>query len=111
MGRLRKKFAGKAREFRGMRRTLVYAAMTRDEAQRHLKVVNSIRIFYEAVKSDAPAAVVRWRLCQEEVPSGENPIRISRLLKNAHLLRCASNLIAQRISIYALLFGFCTPCI
>jgi len=97
--------AGKAREFRGMRRTLAYAAMTKDEAQR------SIRTFYEAVKSDVPAAVIRWRLCQEGVPSGENPIRISRLLKNAHLLRCASNLIAQRISIYASLFGFCTPCI
>ena len=56
-------------------------------------------------------AVIRWQLCQEGVPSGENPTRISRLLKNAHLLRCASNFIAQRISIYASLFGFCTPCI
>jgi hypothetical protein len=27
-------------------------------------------------------------------------------LKNAHLLRCAANLIAQRISTYASLFGF-----
>jgi hypothetical protein len=44
MGRLRKKAAGKAREPRGMRRTLTYAAMTKDEAQR------SIRPFYEAVK-------------------------------------------------------------
>jgi hypothetical protein len=26
---------------------------------------------------------------------------LSRLLKNAHLLRCASNLIARRISVYA----------
>ena len=43
MGRLRKKAAGKARESRGMRRTLAYAAMTKDEAQR------SIRPFYEAV--------------------------------------------------------------
>jgi hypothetical protein len=33
------------------------------------------------------------------------------VLKNAHLLRCATNLIAQRISIYASLFGFCAPCI
>jgi hypothetical protein len=41
--------AGKARESRGMRRTVAYAAMTRDEAQRHLKVINSIRPFYEAV--------------------------------------------------------------
>jgi hypothetical protein len=31
---------------------------------------------------------------------------LSRLLKNAHLLRCAANLIARRISIYASLFGF-----
>jgi hypothetical protein len=44
MGRLRKKAAGKARESRGMRRTVAYAAMTKDEAQR------SIRPFYEAVK-------------------------------------------------------------
>jgi hypothetical protein len=43
VGRLRKKAAGKARETRGVRRTLVYAAATRDEAQR------SIRTFYEAV--------------------------------------------------------------
>jgi len=43
MGRLRKKAAGKARENRGVRRTLLYAVMTRDEAQR------SIRAFYEAV--------------------------------------------------------------
>ena len=35
--------AGKAREYRGMRRTLAYATMTRDEAQR------SIRTFYEGV--------------------------------------------------------------
>jgi len=28
------------------------------------------------------------------------------LLKNAHLLRCAANLIARRISIYASGFGF-----
>jgi len=42
MGRLRKKAAGKARESRGMRRTVSYAAMTRDEAQR------SIRAFYKA---------------------------------------------------------------
>jgi hypothetical protein len=27
-------------------------------------------------------------------------------LKNAHLLRCAANLIARRISIYDSLFGF-----
>ena len=33
-----------------MRRTAAYAAMTKDEAQRHLKVINSIRTFYEAVK-------------------------------------------------------------
>jgi len=26
--------------------------MTKDEAQRHLKVINSIRTFYEAVKND-----------------------------------------------------------
>jgi len=44
MGRLRKKAAGKARKPRGMRCTSVYAAMTKDEAQR------SIRTFYEAVK-------------------------------------------------------------
>jgi hypothetical protein len=44
MGRLRKKAAGKARESLGMRRTLAYAAMTKDEAQR------SIQTFYEAVK-------------------------------------------------------------
>jgi peptide/nickel transport system substrate-binding protein len=44
MGRLRKTAAGKARESRGVRRTLAYAAATRDEAQR------SIRPFYEAVK-------------------------------------------------------------
>jgi hypothetical protein len=43
IGWLRKKAAGKARESSGMRRTLVYAAMTKDEAQR------SIRTFYEAV--------------------------------------------------------------
>jgi hypothetical protein len=50
MGRLRKKapaFAGagsgKARESRGMRRTVAYAAMTKDDAQR------SIRTFYVAV--------------------------------------------------------------
>jgi hypothetical protein len=36
---------------------------------------------------------------------------ISRLLKNAHLLRCAAYLIAQRISLYASLFGFCALCI
>jgi len=36
---------------------------------------------------------------------------IIRLLKNAHLLRCAANLIARRISIYASRFGFFTPCI
>jgi IS4 transposase len=46
MGRLRKKAAGKARESRGVRRTLSYAAATRDEAQR------SIRAFYEVVKDD-----------------------------------------------------------
>src|SRR4030066_1845948 len=44
MGRLRKKAAGKARESRGMRRNVAYAAMTKDEAQR------SIRAFYEGVK-------------------------------------------------------------
>ena len=50
MGRLRKKDAGKACEgtdFKSvpiMRRTLAYAAMTKDEAQR------SIRTFYEAVR-------------------------------------------------------------
>jgi len=44
MGRFRKKAAGKARETRGVRCTLQYAAMTRDEAQR------SIRTFYETVK-------------------------------------------------------------
>jgi hypothetical protein len=44
MGRLRKKAAGKARESRRMRRTLAYAAMTMDEAQR------GIRPFYEVVK-------------------------------------------------------------
>jgi hypothetical protein len=38
-----KKSAGKAREFRGVRRTFAYAAMTRVEAQR------SIRAFSEAV--------------------------------------------------------------
>ena len=32
------------------------------------------------------------------------------LLKNVHLRRCAANIIAQRISIYASLFGFCAPC-
>jgi hypothetical protein len=31
---------------------------------------------------------------------------LSRLLKNAHLLRCAANLIARRISIYASLLKF-----
>jgi hypothetical protein len=44
MGRLRKKAAGKARESRGVRRTLAYAVMTKDEAQR------SIRTFDEVVK-------------------------------------------------------------
>jgi hypothetical protein len=44
MGRLRKKAAGKARESCGMRRTFSYAAMTKDEEQR------SIRLFYEAVR-------------------------------------------------------------
>src|SRR4030042_1394518 len=48
MGRLRKKAAGKAREPRGMRRTLAYAAMTKGEAQR------SIRTFYEAVRIRFP---------------------------------------------------------
>jgi len=47
MGRLRKKAAGKARESLGMRRTLAYAAMTKDEAQR------SIRPFYEVVKKSS----------------------------------------------------------
>jgi hypothetical protein len=28
---------------------VAYAAMTKEEAQRHLKVINSIRTFYEAV--------------------------------------------------------------
>jgi hypothetical protein len=28
-----------------------HAALTKDEAQRHLKVINSIRIFYDAVLS------------------------------------------------------------
>jgi hypothetical protein len=32
-----------------MRRTVAYAVMTKEEAQRHLKVINSIRTFYEAV--------------------------------------------------------------
>jgi hypothetical protein len=45
MGRLRKKAAGKARESCGKRRTVSYAAMTQDEAQR------SIRTFYDAVHS------------------------------------------------------------
>jgi hypothetical protein len=36
---------------------------------------------------------------------------MNRLLKNAHLLRCAANLIARRISIDALLISFCVPCI
>jgi hypothetical protein len=45
MGRLRKKSAGKAREACGMRRTLAYAAMTEDEAQR------CIRAFYAAVNN------------------------------------------------------------
>jgi hypothetical protein len=41
-----------------MRRTVSYAAISlplrkqgKDEAQRHLKVINSIRIFYDAVLS------------------------------------------------------------
>jgi len=46
LGRLRKKAAGKAREIRGVRPILAYAATTRDEAQR------SIRTFYEAVMDD-----------------------------------------------------------
>jgi hypothetical protein len=29
-----------------------HTAMTRDEVQRHLKVINSIRTFYEVVSSD-----------------------------------------------------------
>jgi hypothetical protein len=36
---------------------------------------------------------------------------LNMLLKNAYLLRCATNLIAQRISLYASLFGSCAPCI
>jgi hypothetical protein len=43
LGRLRKKAAGKAREIRGVRRTLPYVASPGVEAQR------SIRPFYEAV--------------------------------------------------------------
>ena len=38
--------AGKARKSEEMRRTVLYAAMTEDEAQR------SIRTFYEHVKND-----------------------------------------------------------
>ena len=58
MGRLRKMSTGKARESRGMRRTLAYAAMTRGEAQR------SIRTFYEAVKF---AGSTRKKTCDRQV--------------------------------------------
>src|SRR4030042_3370335 len=47
-GRRHKKAAGKARETRGVRRTLAYAATTKGEAQR------SIRAFYKAVEIDQP---------------------------------------------------------
>jgi len=53
MERLRKKTAGKAREARGVRRTLAYAARTRDEAQR------SIRAFFVAVIVQASSKASR----------------------------------------------------
>jgi hypothetical protein len=31
--------------------------------------------------------------------------------EKAQMLRCAANLVAQRIIIYASLFGFCAPCL
>jgi len=56
----------------------------------------------------------RALVVRDEKKGGRNvpPFSVlSRLLKNAYLLRCATNLIARRISIYASLFGFCAPCI
>ena len=44
LGEFEKRLIGKAREYQGMRRTRMYAAVTRDEAQR------SIWTFYEFVK-------------------------------------------------------------
>jgi hypothetical protein len=40
------------------------------------------------------------------LPEGAGISNRRRLLKNAHLLRCAANLIAQRMPVYASLFGF-----
>src|SRR4030065_1584036 len=61
-GRLRKKAAGKARETRGVRRTLAYAAATRDEAQR------SIRIFYEVVNNQRSMRCGKLRRLRRAVP-------------------------------------------
>ncbi|MDQ5985467.1 MAG: hypothetical protein CSYNP_01177 [Syntrophus sp. SKADARSKE-3] len=35
----------------------------------------------------------------------------SRLLKNAHLLRCAAIFVNRRTSMYASFLSFCAPCI